>query len=218
MGVKLSAVNIFAVGLVTPAEVMHKLDTFIGLNGERTEDISAVFCAGMICSDYAGDVEMMDTGATADKLIFTEKDPENYEKYYERLTSAVFVDITGHPVPPCSTIRLFDEMNGRRLVVAVAYPGLNLVYYETARPTSAAYAISLLSDIEGSRFANHMEPQWERGNSHDLITVCQLFGFPYDKVTDEVIIPSGKPQSSFVLARNAGAATLSAVRGMMGGK
>jgi hypothetical protein len=95
-----------------------------------------------------------------------------------------------------------------------------VVFYEKGEQSfavkSTGYAVALISPIESSKLAYHMEPEWTEGNHHDLVTMAQLFGFEYDKVTDEAVFPEGRPVSSFRLAVTAGSALLSIVRDMMG--
>lgn len=218
MSVKLSQVNIFRVIEVTSEVVKKSADFLISEYGEQTEDLRGVFQAGCSCADFTGSSHFPESTLTTNELIFTEK-TENLEEYYGRLVSAMFVQIDGTPVPPCSTINLYDAHNDRLLFLAVAYPGLNVVYYEkTKSENKIGYAVDLVSGIEGSKLANHMEPDWRQGNTYDLVTMSQMFGFPYDKVTNEVVIPPGRPQSSFVLAKNSGLHTLKIIHEMMGGQ
>ncbi|BAQ02731.1 hypothetical protein AVU38_gp203 [Ralstonia phage RSL2] len=217
MSVKLSQVNIFRVDSVPAEMVQESAKYLINAYGEQTSDIRAVFQAGTSCADFTGAMHFPESTMDTNDLIFTEK-TENLEEYYGRLVHAMFVQMDGTPVPPCSTINLFDKPNERLLFLAVAYPGLNVVYYEkTVNSNNVGYAIDMVSGIEGSKLANRMEPDWRQGNTHDLVMMAQMFGFPYDKVCDEVIIPPGRPQSSFMIGKTSGLQTLKIIHEMAGG-
>lgn len=217
MSVNLSQVNIFRVVPVTAEMVIRSAEYLISEYSERTEDLRAVFQAGCSCADFSGSVHFPESTLTTNEIIFTEK-VTNLEEYYGRLVNAMFVQLDGTPVPPCSTINLFDAKNDRLLYIAVAYPGLNVVYFEkNTSIDKIGYAVDLLSCVEGSKLANRMEPDWRNGNTHDLVVMAGMFGFPYDKSTNEVIIPPGRPTSSFMLGRASGLATLKLIHAMTGG-
>ncbi|BCM95253.1 hypothetical protein [Burkholderia phage FLC6] len=203
------AINIIPVHAVTAKSVVARMEMFMNREGEQTAKLSDVFSAGCLCADY--------TAAEVSAAQFTEKLQGNEPAYYGRFNSTMFIDDEGNPVPPCSTIYMVDPLNFRKLYIVVAFPGLNIVYYETKPNGAQDYTVDLVSNIENAKLANHMEPEWKEFCLHDLVTAAQMFGFEYDKDDDEVRIPPGRPANSFVLARNAGAATMEMVRTMMGG-
>lgn len=215
MSVKLSQVNIFAVGKVDGLEVEKMIDVVTEQPGQRFDRLRDVFYLGCICADYVGDAKLGEK--SANELMFDKNvSDQDIEQYYKRLTTAMFVDLEGQPIPPTSTIYLEDKMNMRNLFAVVAYPGVNIVYYEKyERLGSPSYAVTLVSPVAGAKLANHMEPEWTEGNHHDRVTMAQMFGFEYDKITDEVICPEGRPQSSFKQAVTNGAVLLNLVREMM---
>lgn len=169
--------------------------------------LNNLFAVGLIHAHYefeANDLQGEDIG--------------NGTGYYDPLTTAVFLDEQGVAVSGTKTVRFLDEKSYRRLYIIVVHPGMNVIVHDRFSFTEKGFAGTLVctSGVNCARQAIGMEPAWSEGCLYDFVMACRMFGFEYDRRSNEVYMPRHRVENAFEIGLQGAQEVTNRIRKMQG--
>uniref|UniRef100_A0AAU7PFE3 Uncharacterized protein n=1 Tax=Burkholderia phage vB_BgluM-SURPRISE13 TaxID=3159457 RepID=A0AAU7PFE3_9VIRU len=206
---KMNKKNVLTINVKTNSDEAVEAKMTSNYEEGRTKivGLNNLFAVGLIHAHYefeASDVQDEDIG--------------NGTGYYDPLTSAVFIDEQGVAVSGTKTVRFLDEKSYRRLYIIVVHPGMNVIIHDRFSFTEKGFAGTLVctTGVNCARQAIGMEPAWAEGCLYDFVMACRMFGFEYDRRSNEVYMPRRRVENAFEIGLQGAQEITNRIRKMQG--
>lgn len=150
----------------------------------------------------------------------SDEELNNGTGYYDPLCDAIFLDEDGQPVQSTKTVRYLDEKTSRRLYIVVVYPGMNVIIHDRYSFTEDGFGGTLVctSGVNYAKQAIGMEPCWSEDCMYDFVMACRMFGFEYDRRSNEVYMPRERKENAFEIGLRGSQELTHRIRKMQGAK